>query len=54
MNWEKGDQIAIASTSYNGREGEQRTIVNIDNTDPNKPILTLDSPLDFKHFAKIE
>ena len=47
--------IAIPSTSYDGREGESRTIIAIDKiTNPNKPILTLDSPLEFKHFAKIE
>ena len=28
--------------------------MDIDNTNPNKPILTFDSPLEFQHFAKIE
>ena len=47
MNWKVGDLIAISSTSYDGREGESKNIVAIDNTNPNKPILTLDSPLEF-------
>jgi len=54
VDWKAGEQIAIASTSYDGREGEQRTIKSIDNSDPNVPVLTLDQPLEFKHFAKTE
>jgi hypothetical protein len=46
--------VAIAATSYNGREGEKRTIIAVDNTNPGKPVLTFDEPLDFKHFAAIE
>jgi len=54
VDWVAGEQIAIASTSYNGREGEQRTIKSIDKTNPNIPVITLDRPLDYKHFAKTE
>ena len=54
VDWVAGDQIAIASTSYKGREGEQRTIKSIDNSNPNVPVVTLDSPLEYKHFAKTE
>lgn len=43
--------IAIASTSYDPREGEHRTILSIDDT---KKILTLDQPLDYKHFAETQ
>ena len=41
--------IAIASTSYNSREGEHRTIKSVDST---RKILTLDQPLSHKHFAE--
>jgi hypothetical protein len=54
VDWVAGDQIAIAATTYNGREGERRTIKSIDKTDPNNPVITLDLALEFKHFAKIE
>jgi len=51
VDWVAGEQIAIAATSFNGREGEQRTIKSVDNTVPGKPVITLDQPLEFKHFA---
>ena len=40
----------IASTDYIGRHAEQRTIVEITDLDTN-PVITLDSPLEYKHFA---
>lgn len=46
--------MAIASTSYDPREGEKRTISAIDRTDPDKPILTFTDPLTYRHFAAIE
>jgi hypothetical protein len=52
VNWVAGDEIAIASTSYNPREGERKFITAIDNTNPDKPVLTLDSPLEFRHYAE--
>jgi len=51
VDWVAGEQIAIAATSFNGREGEKRTIKSVDNTVPGKPVITLDQPLEFKHFA---
>jgi len=54
VDWQPGEEIAIAATSYNGREGEKRTIKAIDNSNPDKPVITLDEQLEFKHFAKIE
>jgi hypothetical protein len=54
VDWQVGEEIAIAATSYNGREGEKRAISAIDNTNPNKPVITLVEPLEFKHFAAIE
>jgi hypothetical protein len=52
VNWVAGDEISVASTSYNPREGERRFIKEIDNTDPNKPILHLTAPLEFRHYAE--
>jgi hypothetical protein len=52
FNWIVGDEIAIASTSYNPREGERRFITAIDNTNAAKPVLTLDKALEFRHYAE--
>lgn len=54
VDWQEGEVIVIAPTSYNVDEAEERTIVSIDRTDSDKPIITLDSPLNFKHYAGIE
>jgi hypothetical protein len=53
VDWVVGDVIGVASTSYQGREAEKKSIVSIDRTDATKPVLTLDSPFEFKHFAEI-
>jgi hypothetical protein len=42
VDWKIGEKIVIASTSYEASEAEERTIVAIDRTNPNKPVLTLD------------
>jgi hypothetical protein len=52
INWAVGDEISIASTSYVGREGERRTITEIDKTDPTKPILRFAEPLEYRHYAE--
>jgi hypothetical protein len=54
VDWKAGEQIAIASTSYNPREGEKRFITAVDNSNPTKPVLTLNKPLEYKHFAARE
>jgi len=54
VDWKVGEQIAIASTSYKGADVDKRYITAIDRTNAAKPILTLDKPLDYKHFAKRE
>jgi hypothetical protein len=51
VDWMVGEQISIAPTSYEAREAEPRYITAIDRTDPHYPVLTLDRPLEFKHFA---
>ena len=35
-------------------EAETRYITAIDRSNPEKPVLTLDAPLEFKHFAKLQ
>jgi len=52
VNWAIGDEISIASTSYVGREGERRTITEIDKSDSTKPILRFAEPLEFRHYAE--
>jgi hypothetical protein len=52
VNWAIGDEISVASTSYNGREGERRFITDIDRTEADKPVLTLDRALEFRHYAE--
>lgn len=54
VDWVPGEQIAIASTSFNGREAEKRTIVSIDRSNVHNPVLQLDKALEFKHFAATE
>jgi len=53
VDWQVGEEISIASTSYNSREAEQRTITAITNADTN-PVITLDKPLEYRHFAATE
>lgn len=51
VDWVVGEQIAIASTEFDGREGEQRTIIAVS---ADKKTLTLDQPLTHKHFAETQ
>jgi hypothetical protein len=51
VDWVAGEEIAIASTSYQGREAEKRTIASIDKTNPDLPVITLAEPLNYKHFS---
>jgi cell migration-inducing and hyaluronan-binding protein len=50
LDWAVGEEIVIASTDFNGRHAEKRTIRGIRNTSSN-PVITLDSPLEYKHYA---
>lgn len=54
VDWKAGEQIAIASTEFDGRLADQRTIVSVDRSDPSKPVLTLDLPLDYRHIASFK
>ncbi|MEI9889803.1 MAG: G8 domain-containing protein [Caulobacteraceae bacterium] len=46
--WRKGDVIVLASTDFNPRQAEERTITAISGN-----ALTLDRPLTYMHFGKI-
>lgn len=52
VDWKVGEQIVIAPTGFDAEEAEKRTIKQIDNSNPGKPVITLDSALRFKHFAE--
>jgi hypothetical protein len=46
--WRKGDVIVLASTDYNPRQAEERTISAIHGN-----MLTLDKPLTYMHFGEV-
>ncbi len=46
--WRAGDEIVLASTDFNPRQAEKRTIAAI-----NGNVITLDRPLDYMHFGEI-
>ncbi|MGX7896389.1 G8 domain-containing protein [Tsuneonella sp. HG222] len=46
--WRKGDTIVLASTDFNPRQAERRTIAAIEGN-----AITLDRPLDYMHFGEI-
>ena len=46
--WQAGDEIVLASTDYDPRQAERRTIAAISGN-----TLTLDQPLEYMHFGKI-
>lgn len=54
VDWKVGEVIAIAPTGYTNKETEQRTITAINRSNPNKPVITLDTPLLYNHYSAIE
>src|SRR5579875_2835357 len=46
--WRKGDVIVLASTDYDSKQAEKRTIAAIDGN-----VITLDQPLKYMHFGEI-
>lgn len=46
--WRQGDEIVLASTDFNPRQAEKRTIAAIDGK-----VITLDRALEFMHFGEI-
>jgi hypothetical protein len=53
VDWVAGEKIVIAPTGYDNYEAEEKTILSIDKSSPTKPVITLDSPLLYKHYAGI-
>lgn len=54
VDWVAGELIAVASTDFNGRHAEKRTILSIDKTNPAKPVITMDKAFEWKHYAATE
>jgi len=46
--WQMGDQIVLASTDFDARQAETRTITGVSNNR-----ITLDAPLEYMHFGEI-
>lgn len=53
LAWEVGDEIVIASSSYDYRDEDVRTIVGV-SVQGDQTVLTLDEPTDFRHYGEIE
>ena len=49
VDWRVGEEIVVASSSFNHRHAEQRTITAISGK-----TITVDSPFNYKHFAGVE
>ena len=54
VDWVVGELIGVASTDFNGRHAEKRTIMAIDKTIADKPVITMDKPFEYKHYAATE
>ena len=54
VDWEVGETIVIAPTSYDCFEAEVVNITSIDRSNPSKPKLYLSKKLEYKHYAGIE
>jgi hypothetical protein len=54
VNWEVGDQIVIASSSYDYTNEDVRTITAIVDNGDGTSRLTLDEALDYRHYGEIE
>lgn len=48
VDWKAGDEVVIASTSFDHNEAERRTIVSVSGN-----VLTLNETLKYQHFAGI-
>lgn len=54
VDWQVGEQIGIATTNFDQHASEKRIIKAIDRSNPNKPVITLDKPLEHLHYAATE
>ncbi len=50
-NWQTGDRIAIASTDFDMNQAEDFTITN---TSQNGTVITIDRPLSYMHYGRID
>lgn len=50
IDWAAGESVVIASTDFNHEHAEERVIVSYD---ANTKILTLDQPLNYKHYSAV-
>ena len=46
--WRAGDEIVLASTDFNPRQAEKRTVTGV-----NGNVITLDRPLEYMHFGEV-
>ena len=54
VDWQEGDQIVVASSSYDYKEEDVRVITAILDNGDGTTSLTLDSPLTYRHYGAIE
>jgi hypothetical protein len=54
LKWSVGDQIVIASSSYDYADEEVRTIIGVQETVVGVDILILDKPLKHRHYGEVE
>ncbi|TWU60317.1 G8 domain protein [Rubripirellula tenax] len=52
--WEVGDEIVIASSSYDYADEDVRTITAVSSASGNRTVLTLNEPLSYRHYGAIE
>lgn len=54
LNWQAGDEIVIASSSYDYREEDVRIIDTVTKNDDGTSTLTFAQPLDYRHYGELE
>lgn len=54
LNWEVGDEIAIASTTYDYQDYSLATIQTLTDNGDGTTTFTLDRPLDNRHYGEVE
>ena len=54
VNWEVGDEIVVASSSFEPSEAERRTITAIDRTNVNNPVISFTTSLEYGHYGGVE
>ncbi|TNV88211.1 hypothetical protein FGO68_gene8985 [Halteria grandinella] len=54
IDWKVGERIVVAPTGYYNFEAEERVITAVDNSNPDKPIITVNEPFYHKHFGEVQ